>query len=114
MERATIGYPPTMAADTREWSIPAPLRALLWWPGTAFVLVMVAPDVATLSISVAGAALAAVGTALAVVRRVQARAAVGAGPEAGADHPDRSHPEHRHLAPVPAEAAPRELSPAAA
>lgn len=109
MERATIGYPPTMAADTREWSIPAPLRALLWWPGTAFVLVMVAPDVATLSISVAGAALAAVGTALAVVRRVQARTAVAAGPEAGG----RRHSERRHLAPVAAEAAPRELSPAA-
>jgi len=59
-----------VAGDTREWSIPAPLRALLWWPPTAFVLVLVAPDVAAGVIALAGAALVALGTlASAVARR---------------------------------------------
>lgn len=107
MERAATGYVPTMAADTREWSIPTPLRALLWWPGTAFVLVMVAPDVATLSISVAGVALAVAGAVAAAVRR---RAQVRAG--AGPDH-ERGHPDRRHLEPVPAQASPPTLSHAA-
>ena len=31
-----------MAADSPDWTVPAPLHALLWWPGVAFVLVLVA------------------------------------------------------------------------
>jgi hypothetical protein len=58
-----------VAGETREWSIPAPLRALLWWPPTAFVLVLVAPDVAAGVIALAGAALVALGTLAAAVAR---------------------------------------------
>ena len=32
-----------MASEIREWSVPAPARALLWWPAISFVLVVVAP-----------------------------------------------------------------------
>jgi hypothetical protein len=66
-----------MARESREWSIPAPVRALLWWPAISFVLVIVAPDAAVGAIVIAGAALALVGGLVAAatrrVRRQDAR-----------------------------------------
>lgn len=60
-----------MASEIREWSVPAPVRALLWWPAISFVLVVVAPDAATGVIVGAGAVLALLGAALgAVARRI--------------------------------------------
>lgn len=50
-----------MAADQREWTAPAPLRALTWWPPVAFVLGALAPEIAPASITAAGLLLAAVG-----------------------------------------------------
>lgn len=59
--------------DSRDWTIAAPFRALLWWPGAAFVLVLIAPEAAAAGIAGAGAALAAAGVvASAVSRRVRA------------------------------------------
>jgi hypothetical protein len=58
-----------MAADKREWTVPAPIRALLWWPGVAFVLVMVAPEAAAVGIAASGAALVTLGFVLPVVSR---------------------------------------------
>lgn len=58
-----------MAPEKREWTIPAPLRALMWWPGVAFVLVMIAPDAAAQSIAASGAALIAIGAVLPIVAR---------------------------------------------
>ena len=58
-----------MAPDKREWTVPAPLRALMWWPGIAFVLVMVAPDAAAASIAASGVALVAIGAVLPLVTR---------------------------------------------
>ncbi len=61
-----------MASEIREWSVPAPARALLWWPAISFVLVVVAPDAATGVIIVAGAVLALLGVALpAVAKRLR-------------------------------------------
>ncbi len=53
-----------MPSEIREWSVPAPVRALLWWPAISFVLVVVAPDAATGAIIGAGAVLALLGAAL--------------------------------------------------
>jgi hypothetical protein len=50
-----------MAPEKREWTVPAPIRALMWWPGVAFVLVMVAPESAAMGIAGSGAALMALG-----------------------------------------------------
>ncbi len=58
-----------MASQEREWTIPAPLRALLWWPATAFVLVLIAPDMAAGAIAVAGGVLAALGGLTPVLAR---------------------------------------------
>jgi hypothetical protein len=58
-----------MAPETREWSVPAPVRTLLWWPAISFVLVIVAPDAATGLIVAAGAALALVGGLIAAIAR---------------------------------------------
>jgi hypothetical protein len=58
-----------MAAEKREWTVPAPVRALLWWPGVAFVLVMVAPESAAVGIAASGAALMTLGAVLPVVAR---------------------------------------------
>ena len=58
-----------MAPESREWTVPTPIRALLWWPATALVLVMVAPESTALSIGVAGAVLAALGTVSPIVGR---------------------------------------------
>ncbi len=63
-----------MPSETHEWSVPTPVRALLWWPAISFVLVVVAPDAATGVIVGAGAALALLGTALAALaRRIERR-----------------------------------------
>ena len=71
-----------MAPETREWSVPAPVRMLMWWPAISFVLVIVDPDAATGSILVAGAVLAGLGGLLAAAaQRVRRSAAVGATPE---------------------------------
>ena len=58
-----------MPSEIREWSVPAPVRALLWWPAISFVLVVVAPDAAAGVIIGAGAALALLGIALPAVAR---------------------------------------------
>jgi hypothetical protein len=63
-----------MPSEIREWSVPAPVRALLWWPAISFVLVVVAPDAATGAIVGAGLVLALLGTALsALARRISRR-----------------------------------------
>lgn len=63
-----------MPSEIREWSVPPPVRALLWWPAISFVLVVVAPDAATGVIILAGAVLALLGAALpAVARRLRTR-----------------------------------------
>jgi hypothetical protein len=56
-----------MARDPREWSVPASARALLWWPPTSFVLVVVAPDEGVGSIMIAGGVLALVGVLVSAV-----------------------------------------------
>lgn len=89
MEVAPTGYGTTMAPDSSHWTVPAPLRALLWWPGVAFVLVLIAPDAAVGSIAVAGLVLVGLGAVLAAVGRRIRRA-------------------------TPAAAEPRDLQPAAA
>jgi hypothetical protein len=58
-----------MAHETSEWSVPAPVRMLMWWPAISFVLVIVDPDAATGGIVVAGAALALLGGLLAAAAR---------------------------------------------
>jgi hypothetical protein len=69
-----------MAPQHHDWTVPAPLRALLWWPPVAFVLAMIDPSAAPATIAAAGAALAVfgvVGAAVggAVARRLAARRA---------------------------------------
>lgn len=50
-----------MESSPSEWRVPAPIRALMWWPLTAFVLAMFNPEVAPVTIAVAGAVLAGFG-----------------------------------------------------
>lgn len=58
-----------MAPETCEWSVPAPVRMLMWWPAISFVLVIMNPDAATGAIVVASAALAVLGGLLAAAAR---------------------------------------------
>lgn len=58
-----------MAPEKREWSVPGPIRALLWWPGVAFVLVMVAPESAAVGIAASGAALMVLGAVVPLASR---------------------------------------------
>lgn len=68
---ARKGYDSPMPVEIREWRAPAPLRALLWWPAAAFVLVVIVPGAATESIALAGAVLATLGAVIpALVRRL--------------------------------------------
>jgi hypothetical protein len=62
-----------MAPEKREWTVPAPIRALLWWPAAAFVLVMVAPDAAAAGIAVSGVGLMVLGAVLPPVARTMRR-----------------------------------------
>lgn len=57
-----------MPPSARDWTVPAPLRALLWWPALSFVIVLVAPDLAAGAIAVTGFVLAALGALLARLR----------------------------------------------
>ena len=54
-----------------EWSIPAPLRALLWWPPIAFALTMLQPSAAATVIAATGAGLAVLGALSAAMRYAQ-------------------------------------------
>ena len=62
-----------MASQHHDWTVPAPLRALLWWPPVAFVLVMLDPSAAAGRVAVAGAALAVLGVLGAALGRAVAR-----------------------------------------
>jgi hypothetical protein len=53
-----------MAPEHRDWAVPAPVRALLWWPPLAFVLVIIAPQAAAESVALAGAVLAVLGVGI--------------------------------------------------
>jgi hypothetical protein len=69
-----------MASEHHNWTVPAPLRALLWWPPVAFVLVVLYPSAAVGTIALAGAGLAVLGVVGAAVggmitRRLADRAA---------------------------------------
>jgi hypothetical protein len=72
-----------MEPQPSEWRVPAPIRALMWWPLTAFVLAMFNPEVAPVTIAVAGAVLAVFG---ALVAALAGRSVVGS-PEPAADRP---------------------------
>ena len=52
-----------MVTEPHDWTVPAPLRALLWWPPLAFFLVLLWPTAAAGTIAVTGAALAVLGVA---------------------------------------------------
>ena len=58
-----------MVPEPGEWTIPAPLRALLWWPPIAFALAMLQPSAAATVIAATGAGLAVLGVVSAAVRR---------------------------------------------
>ena len=86
-----------MAAEKRDWTVPTPLRALLWWPAAAFVLVMIAPDAAAASIAGSGALLVTLGAVVPLLtRRLRGRvvaAAAGAPLPIDADPPTIEMPE---------------------
>ncbi len=74
MDSEQTGSDTRMAPDKREWSVPAPIRALLWWPGVAFVLVMIAPEAAAAGIAASGVALMTLGAVVPVASRQLRRA----------------------------------------
>jgi len=62
-----------MVSEPHNWTVPAPLRALLWWPPLAFVLVMLEPSAAPVTIAAAGAVLAVLGVVGSAVGRAITR-----------------------------------------
>jgi hypothetical protein len=62
-----------MQAEQHEWSVPAPLRALLWWPPVAFLVALLDPGAAAGTIAVVGAVLAVLGVLGATVGSVLTR-----------------------------------------
>lgn len=58
-----------MAADPREWTVPDPVRALLWWPPVAFLLGVLVPQAADGAIAVSGLVLALAGAVGGALRR---------------------------------------------
>jgi hypothetical protein len=75
------------ATDKKEWNVPGPLRALLWWPAAAFVLVMVDMDNAAWTIAAAGAVLVAIGFLAPILACKLRAAAVSAAASAAQDAP---------------------------
>ena len=70
-----------MQAEPHDWTVPAPLRALLWWPPVAFIVALLDPTAAAGTIATAGAVLAVLGVLGATV------GSVIAGRHAGRDEP---------------------------
>jgi membrane protein implicated in regulation of membrane protease activity len=62
-----------MQCESPDWTVPAPLRALLWWPPVALVVAVIEPSAAAGSIAAAGAVLAVLGVLVAAVGRAVAR-----------------------------------------
>jgi membrane protein implicated in regulation of membrane protease activity len=62
-----------MASEHHDWNVPAPLRALLWWPAVALVVAMINPSAAPWTIAAAGAVLAVLGVVGSMVGAVIAR-----------------------------------------
>jgi hypothetical protein len=62
-----------MQVEHHDWNVPAPLRALLWWPPVAFLVVLLDPTAAAGTIAVVGAVLAVLGVLGATVGSVIAR-----------------------------------------
>jgi hypothetical protein len=62
-----------MASEPHDWNVPAPLRALLWWPPVALVVAMINPSAAPWTIAAAGAVLAVLGVVGSMVGGVIAR-----------------------------------------
>lgn len=58
-----------MPCESHDWSVPAPLRALLWWPPVALVLAVYEPAAAAGSIAASGAVLALLGLLVSMVAR---------------------------------------------
>jgi hypothetical protein len=52
-----------MVSEPHDWTVPAPLRALLWWPPLAFLVVLLEPTAAAGTIALTGAVLAVLGVA---------------------------------------------------
>ena len=87
-----------MQAEPHDWTVPAPLRALLWWPPVAFIVALLDPTAAAGTIATAGAVLAVLGVLGATV------GSVIAGRHAGR-HGGRDEPVLPPLAMAPAESA---------
>jgi hypothetical protein len=66
-----------MASEPHDWTVPAPLRALLWWPPVAFVMALLDPSAAVGTIAAAGAALAVLGVLVSTVGGAVARRIAG-------------------------------------
>ena len=60
-----------MVSEPHDWTVPASLRALLWWPPLAFFLALLDPSAAAGTIAATGAGLAVLGAAGAAVRRTR-------------------------------------------
>lgn len=73
-----------MASPAVDWSVPAPLRTLYWWPGVAFLLLASIDDVSlAVGLTMAsGFALVAVGLLAPPLARRLTRAARRAAAEA--------------------------------
>jgi hypothetical protein len=79
-----------MAPEHRDWTVPAPFRALLWWPPIAFVVALLDPSAAAGTIAAVGAVLAVLGVVGATVGGALARRlgrAAGEVPEASVVDP---------------------------
>jgi len=59
-----------MGSESRDWSVPAPVRALLWWPAIAFILVAIEPETSPAAIAAVGALLVALGALNAAVGKL--------------------------------------------
>jgi hypothetical protein len=66
-----------MQVEPRDWTVPAPLRAMLWWPPVAFLVLLLDPTAAAGEIAVVGAVLAVLGVLGATVGSVIARRPAG-------------------------------------
>ena len=74
-----------MVSEPLNWTVPAPFRALLWWPPLAFVLVLLEPTAAAATIAATGAVLAALGAVgTSVGQAISRRRALRRGDELGA------------------------------
>ena len=89
-----------MVPEPGDWTVPAPLRTLLWWPLAAFVLAILRPSSAAAVITATGVGLAVLGALAAAVSSARSHHHNSRGTATARERPIPSNPATDTITPI--------------